>query len=82
MELLADKSDAGTTGFLFSLLGDGCECHKYNIEIVGHSVGGSVAALGVRVSLFSTYRENISNQLMVSICHNQLETGVILPSGP
>ncbi|CAO2172413.1 unnamed protein product [Urochloa humidicola] len=40
-----DKSDTVTAGFLSSLLGDGCECHGYNIEIVGHSLGGSVAAL-------------------------------------
>ncbi|XP_062207788.1 uncharacterized protein LOC133909388 isoform X2 [Phragmites australis] len=45
-----DKSDAVTAGFLSSLLGDGCECHGYNIEIVGHSLGGSVAALlGIRL---------------------------------
>jgi putative lipase involved disintegration of autophagic bodies len=51
MELSADKSDAMMAGFLSSLLGDGCECHGYNIEIVGHSLGGSVAALlGIRVS--------------------------------
>jgi putative lipase involved disintegration of autophagic bodies len=51
MELSADKSDAVMAGFLSSLLGDGCECHEYNIEIVGHSLGGSVAALlGIRVS--------------------------------
>lgn len=40
-----DKSGALKTGFLSSLLGDGCECHGYNIQIVGHSLGGSVAAL-------------------------------------
>jgi len=40
-----DKSDTVTAGFLSSLLGDGCECNGYNIEIVGHSLGGSVAAL-------------------------------------
>ncbi|TVU36169.1 hypothetical protein EJB05_18088 [Eragrostis curvula] len=45
-----DKSDTVTTGFLSSLLGDGCECHGYSIEIVGHSLGGSVAALlGIRL---------------------------------
>jgi len=53
MELPADKSDTVTAGFLSSLLGDGCECNGYNIEIVGHSLGGSVAALlGIKVSLF------------------------------
>lgn len=41
------------TGFLSSLIGDGCECHGYSIQIVGHSLGGSVAALlGIKVSLF------------------------------
>ncbi|KAL6840346.1 hypothetical protein ACP4OV_030156 [Aristida adscensionis] len=45
-----DKSDTPTAGFLSSLLGIGCECHGYNIEIVGHSLGGSVAALlGIRL---------------------------------
>jgi len=48
-----DKSDTVKAGFLSSLLGDGCECHGYNIQIVGHSLGGSVAALlGIKVSLF------------------------------
>lgn len=45
-----DKSEAVTAGFLSSLLGAGCECHGYNIEIVGHSLGGAVAALlGIRL---------------------------------
>jgi hypothetical protein len=54
------------TGFLSSLLGDGCECHGYNIQIVGHSLGGSVAALlGIKVSLFfSMYREIVLSHLM------------------
>jgi hypothetical protein len=53
MELFSDKSDTVTAGFLSSLLGDGCECHGYNIAIVGHSLGGSVAALlGIKVSFF------------------------------
>jgi len=54
-----DKSDTVTAGFLSSLLGDGCECNGYNIEIVGHSLGGSVAALlGIKVSLFTlNYKE-------------------------
>jgi hypothetical protein len=53
-------------GFLSSLLGDGCECHGYNIQIVGHSLGGSVAALlGIKVSLFFLmYREIIPSHLM------------------
>ncbi|VAH82676.1 unnamed protein product [Triticum turgidum subsp. durum] len=40
-----DKSELMTAGFLSSLLGAGCECDGYNIEIVGHSLGGAVAAL-------------------------------------
>ncbi|KAL5229241.1 hypothetical protein ABZP36_017506 [Zizania latifolia] len=45
-----DKPEAVPAGFLTSLLGDGCECHGYNIEIVGHSLGGAVAALlGIRL---------------------------------
>jgi hypothetical protein len=52
MKLPADKSNAVSTRFLSSLLGDGCDCH-YNIEIVGHSLRTFVAALlGVRVSYF------------------------------
>jgi len=46
-------------GFLSSLLGDGCECHGYNIQIVGHSLGGSVAALlGIKVSFFFNVQGN------------------------
>uniref|UniRef100_J3L6T0 Uncharacterized protein n=2 Tax=Oryza brachyantha TaxID=4533 RepID=J3L6T0_ORYBR len=45
-----DKPEAVPVGYLSSLLGVGCECHGYNIEIVGHSLGGSVAALlGIRL---------------------------------
>ncbi|EMS63541.1 Sn1-specific diacylglycerol lipase alpha [Triticum urartu] len=45
-----DKSELMTAGFLSSLLGAGCECDGYNIEIVGHSLGGAVAALlGIRL---------------------------------
>jgi len=57
-----DKSELMTAGFLSSLLGAGCECDGYNIEIVGHSLGGAVAALlGIRVSyLFSKYKAFIT----------------------
>ena len=42
------ESDSG--GLLSSLLGAGCECEGYNLRIVGHSLGGAIAALlGVRV---------------------------------
>ncbi|XP_016460829.2 uncharacterized protein LOC107784247 isoform X2 [Nicotiana tabacum] len=32
-------------GFLSSLLGAGCECEGYGVRIVGHSLGGAIAAL-------------------------------------
>ncbi|XP_068665380.1 uncharacterized protein [Aristolochia californica] len=42
--------DFGGAGFLSSLLGDGCECQGYHVRIVGHSLGGSIAALlGIRL---------------------------------
>lgn len=38
-------------GFLSSLLGAGCECDGYAVRIVGHSLGGAIAALlGIRVT--------------------------------
>ncbi|CAH9062374.1 unnamed protein product [Cuscuta epithymum] len=37
-------------GFLSSLLGSGCECDGYSMRIVGHSLGGAIAALlGIRL---------------------------------
>ncbi|MBA0585128.1 hypothetical protein Gorai_015917, partial [Gossypium raimondii] len=37
-------------GFVSSLLGVGCECEGYNLRVVGHSLGGSIAALlGIRL---------------------------------
>ncbi|XP_048500532.1 uncharacterized protein LOC104893624 isoform X4 [Beta vulgaris subsp. vulgaris] len=37
-------------GFLSSLLGAGCECDGYAVRIVGHSLGGAIAALlGIRL---------------------------------
>ncbi|XP_077211969.1 lipase class 3 family protein isoform X2 [Tasmannia lanceolata] len=46
----SDDFPSGTTGFLSSLLGVGCECHGYNIRIVGHSLGGAVGTLlGLRL---------------------------------
>lgn len=37
-------------GFLSSLLGAGCECDGYSLRIVGHSLGGAIAALlGIRL---------------------------------
>lgn len=45
-----DDSSNESGGFLSSLLGPGCECAGYNLLIVGHSLGGSIATmLGVRL---------------------------------
>ncbi|XP_031247740.1 uncharacterized protein LOC116105463 isoform X1 [Pistacia vera] len=45
-----DNDDFGSTGFLSSLLGAGCECDGYNVRLVGHSLGGSIATLlGLRL---------------------------------
>lgn len=44
---------SGSSGLLSSLLGVGCECEGYSIRIVGHSLGGAIAALlGLRVCHF------------------------------
>ncbi|XP_042378225.1 uncharacterized protein LOC121971155 isoform X1 [Zingiber officinale] len=49
-----DDLPSKQAGFLASLVGVGCECYGYKIRIVGHSLGGSVAAvLGLR--LFARY---------------------------
>ncbi|XP_058093977.1 uncharacterized protein LOC131240008 isoform X2 [Magnolia sinica] len=48
---VGDEGDfsSGTTGFLSSLLGAGCECQGYSVRIVGHSLGGAIATmLGLR----------------------------------
>ncbi|XP_015887067.3 uncharacterized protein LOC107422170 isoform X2 [Ziziphus jujuba] len=43
-----DESDS--RGILSSLLSPGCECEGYGIRIVGHSLGGAIAALlGMRL---------------------------------
>ncbi|XP_071706429.1 uncharacterized protein [Rutidosis leptorrhynchoides] len=37
-------------GLLTSLLGAGCECEGYNLRVVGHSLGGAIAAvLGLKL---------------------------------
>ncbi|KAE8712325.1 putative transcription factor [Hibiscus syriacus] len=44
------REETQSGGFLSSLLGAGCECEGYNLRIVGHSLGGSIAALlGIRL---------------------------------
>lgn len=48
-----DASPSEISGFLASLLGPGSECHGYEVNIVGHSLGGAIATLlGLRVSTF------------------------------
>ncbi|XP_022929839.1 sn1-specific diacylglycerol lipase beta isoform X1 [Cucurbita moschata] len=47
-----DNDGAGSEpcGLLSSLLGPGCECDGYQVRIVGHSLGGAIAALlGLRL---------------------------------
>ncbi|KAF9669509.1 hypothetical protein SADUNF_Sadunf14G0115000 [Salix dunnii] len=47
---LANKESKSSSGVLSSLLGDGCECDGYSLRIVGHSLGGAIAALlGLRL---------------------------------
>ncbi|XP_057428068.1 uncharacterized protein LOC130721319 isoform X2 [Lotus japonicus] len=44
------EQDSESYGLLSKLLGVGCECFGYNVRIVGHSLGGSIAALlGIRL---------------------------------
>ncbi|XP_010241535.1 PREDICTED: uncharacterized protein LOC104586101 isoform X2 [Nelumbo nucifera] len=42
------------TGLLSSLMGAGCECFGYKIYVVGHSLGGSIAAL-LGIQLYHRY---------------------------
>ncbi|KAL0723883.1 hypothetical protein Bca4012_038482 [Brassica carinata] len=50
MQIEGDHGESGSTGFLSSLTGDGCECAGYSIRIVGHSLGGAIASLlGIRL---------------------------------
>ncbi|MCE3049450.1 hypothetical protein HAX54_044833 [Datura stramonium] len=42
--------NCGDGGFLSSLLGVGCECEGYGVRVVGHSLGGAIAAvLGMKL---------------------------------
>ncbi|PON37785.1 Fungal lipase-like domain containing protein, partial [Parasponia andersonii] len=46
----AEDDDSDSSGLLSSILGAGCECEGYNVRIVGHSLGGAIAALlGMRL---------------------------------
>ncbi|CAN1732026.1 Diacylglycerol lipase-alpha [Linum perenne] len=47
---LMHQNKSKSSGFLSSLLGEGCECEGYTLRIVGHSLGGAIASmLGLRL---------------------------------
>ncbi|KAG6667521.1 hypothetical protein CIPAW_01G106400 [Carya illinoinensis] len=48
-------AECKSSGFLSSLLGAGCECDGYDVRIVGHSLGGAIAAL-LGIKLYRRYR--------------------------
>ncbi|KAK4266539.1 hypothetical protein QN277_027439 [Acacia crassicarpa] len=44
------EHESESSGLLSTLLGVGCECFGYDVRIVGHSLGGAIAALlGIRL---------------------------------
>ncbi|KAJ1382415.1 Fungal lipase-like domain [Sesbania bispinosa] len=49
-----EEHDSESHGFLSKLLGVGCECFGYNVRIVGHSLGGAIAAL-LGLQLYNRY---------------------------
>ncbi|KAH8517805.1 hypothetical protein H0E87_005645, partial [Populus deltoides] len=51
---LADNESENSSGLLSSLLGAGCECDGYSLRIVGHSLGGAIAAL-IGLRLYKLY---------------------------
>nr|XP_027188984.1 sn1-specific diacylglycerol lipase beta isoform X2 [Cicer arietinum] len=48
------EHDSESYGLLSKLLGFGCECFGYNVRIVGHSLGGAIAAL-LGLQLYNRY---------------------------
>ncbi|XP_059632852.1 uncharacterized protein LOC132275397 [Cornus florida] len=50
----SNGSSSHCSGFLSSLLGTGCECHGYGVRLVGHSLGGAIAAL-LGIKLYRRY---------------------------
>ncbi|XP_058774540.1 uncharacterized protein LOC131648831 isoform X1 [Vicia villosa] len=48
------EHDTESYGLLSKLLGFGCECFGYNVRIVGHSLGGAIAAL-LGIKLYNRY---------------------------
>ncbi|KAI3764519.1 hypothetical protein L2E82_14530 [Cichorium intybus] len=49
-----EKKEFQEGGLLTSLLGDGCECEGYNLRVVGHSLGGAIAAM-LGLKLYKRY---------------------------
>ncbi|XP_047180491.1 uncharacterized protein LOC124847129 isoform X1 [Vigna umbellata] len=49
-----ERPDSESYGLLSKLLGFGCECFGYNVRIVGHSLGGAIAAL-LGLQLYNRY---------------------------
>ncbi|CAJ1977809.1 unnamed protein product [Sphenostylis stenocarpa] len=60
-----ERPDSESYGLLSKLLGFGCECFGYNVRIVGHSLGGAIAALlGLQVFMKVYYEKNIYEKRM------------------
>lgn len=52
------NTESKPNGLLSTLLGPGGECFGYEVRVVGHSLGGAIAALlGIRVWHFSFRRD-------------------------
>nr|XP_043626389.1 uncharacterized protein LOC122597873 [Erigeron canadensis] len=49
-----EKKEFQEGGLLASLLGAGCECEGYNLCVVGHSLGGAIAAM-LGLKLYGRY---------------------------
>jgi len=60
------NTDTESYGLLSKLLGFGCECFGYNIRIVGHSLGGAIAALlGMQVCVLSLLKAEFTFYLFL-----------------
>ncbi|XP_028759554.1 uncharacterized protein LOC114741716 isoform X2 [Neltuma alba] len=50
MQIEGNPGEHESSGLLSTLLGVGCECFGYEVRVVGHSLGGAIAALlGIRL---------------------------------
>ncbi|KAD7117223.1 hypothetical protein E3N88_04491 [Mikania micrantha] len=49
-----ENKESQEGGFLTSLLGAGCECEGYSLRVVGHSLGGAIAAM-LGIKLYERY---------------------------